>query len=830
MRFPELLQSGIASVAVCSALTAPVFAAGDFDLPPEVSVSSDSEFAPEFAVNASEDAEESDFELSNWLQDAQPPVVEFEPSVQSPTAATDLAASVFGDTDSNRSLLSQARRARTHAPGTNIVLGSEGRFRVTSDSGSLLGRSHSTRGVAIQSRNPIVTDPRIRGDRIGRLVASGSYWFPARQDLDTALSKIDSRVIENMIVVKGPYAVIYGPGFDFVDFELLPAPRYFNGPEQHGSTQLEYLTNGEQFYGRQSAWGGNDTYGYRVSYGHRTGNDYETGNGSHLPTSYNSRDLDLALGYDISPDSRIDFNYLRLDQTNVEFPGLVFDINALQTDGFSLTYALENQAEFDLLTAEGWYNRTAFTGDTFRSGKNRQIPSLVNQLDPNFGLGKAITNVDAYSAGYRLATSWGDPDESQLKTGTDLIYLGQRLDEIGNPFGENPFGGAPLDPRNYPIPRSHSSDIGLFAEQTTRPSDQLHVHVGGRVDFVSTDARNLTEGTEFYNFWPSRPVADFVEFKNAGLDQNFVLWSLFTTAQYEINDCWMATAGAGHGQRPPTLTELYASGSFIGATQPGLSFLEGDPELDPEKRTQIDLGLNGDFGRSRMALNGYYAWINDFITFEDVLGNAVNDFFNPFRPPALQRNFTPGRDFQNIVYTNTDLATLAGFEFLFERDLSDVVTGFATVSYVEGRDHTRNEVSRLAAFRRAPLTPPFFNGTEQRSLATNDDEPLPGIVPLEARVGLRWREPVADPGWGLELEARIVDNQDRVATSLYEQVTPGFTIWNLRGFWRPYDDFTIIAGVENFTDKYYREHLDYRSGLGVFQPGSSYYCSTELTY
>jgi outer membrane receptor protein involved in Fe transport len=52
----------------------------------------------------------------------------------------------------------------------------------------------------------------------------------------------------------------------------------------------------------------------------------------------------------------------------------------------------------------------------------------------------------------------------------------------------------------------------------------------------------------------------------------------------------------------------------------------------------------------------------------------------------------------------------------------------------------------------------------------------------------------------------------------------------LRGFWRPYDNFTVIAGVENFGNKYYREHLDYRSGLGVYQPGTNFYCSTELTY
>ena len=62
--------------------------------------------------------------------------------------------------------------------------------------------------------------------RAARLLASGSYWAPARQDLDTMLSKIDSRIISDMIVIKGPYSARYGPGFDFVDFQK----RHVSGP------------------------------------------------------------------------------------------------------------------------------------------------------------------------------------------------------------------------------------------------------------------------------------------------------------------------------------------------------------------------------------------------------------------------------------------------------------------------------------------------------------------------------------------------------------------------------------------------------------------------
>ena len=57
-------------------------------------------------------------------------------------------------------------------------------------------------------------------------------------DLDTMLSKIDARLIENVVIIKGPYSVLYGPGFDFVDLQLLRSPRYETGPEGQGAPVL----------------------------------------------------------------------------------------------------------------------------------------------------------------------------------------------------------------------------------------------------------------------------------------------------------------------------------------------------------------------------------------------------------------------------------------------------------------------------------------------------------------------------------------------------------------------------------------------------------------
>ena len=64
----------------------------------------------------------------------------------------------------------------------------------------------------------------------------------------------------------------------------------------------------------------------------------------------------------------------------------------------------------------------------------------------------------------------------------------------------------------------------------------------------------------------------------------------------------------------------------------------------------------------------------------------------------------------------------------------------------------------------------------------------------------------------MELSTRIAGRQDRVATSLMELPSAGFTVWDLRAYWQPRDRLLLVAGIENFTNLDYREHLDHRYG------------------
>ena len=234
--------------------------------------------------------------------------------------------------------------------------------------------------------------------------------------------------------------------------------------------------------------------------------------------------------------------------------------------------------------------------------------------------------------------------------------------------------------------------MGLFTEQVLPFDSGLSLRTGARVDFIGTDARDRVSGMGVYEGFP--PVVTekgLSELKQAELEQQFFPWMLYATAEQPLTTDWTLMGGASYGMRPPTLTELYSAGPFLGSLQPGLTYVEGDPELDPERMVQLDLGVRGDLGDLRLSVTGFYAWVFDYITYDDISLQYQPPFGEPFEP---------GQGLQQAAYVNTDLATLTGFEFLADQDFCSWLTGFAWMSYVQGDDHSRTDPSRLGSLQR----------------------------------------------------------------------------------------------------------------------------------
>jgi outer membrane receptor protein involved in Fe transport len=428
------------------------------------------------------------------------------------------------------------------------------------------------------------------------------------------------------------------------------------------------------------------------------------------------------------------------------------------------------------MTFDMWFNETRFNGDNLRPGKRRQIPQL-NDLGNGLAL-NIETNGDANSWGGRHAMTWGAVDAPQLTVGYDFRYISQAINELDTFFLPGAQGSLTT---NFPVPRSRQLDPGVFLDAALPVGEQLVFKAGSRVDFVSA---RIQQPLTFPD--PAGPtnLLDPNELgPNAFDTQHYDLVSAFATGEYKLTEEVSFLAGYGYAQRAPTLVELFADGPFLALLQNGFTFVKGQPNLREEQLHQVDLGMRANYERYRGGASAFCSWINDYITYD------------------LESEGTVVKNFNGYRYKNTGLATLIGGEAYSEYDLLDWLTPFGVISYVEGRDH-------------------------------DIEEPLPGIYPLESRVGVRVHDPDRSPRWAVEFTTRMVARQDRVATSLLEEPTGGFTIFDLRSYWLVRDNVLLTGGVENIGDRLYREHLDLRTGRrgGVFQPGVNIYVGMRVTY
>lgn len=656
--------------------------------------------------------------------------------------------------------------------------------------------------VQTQWRSSISESPFIRGFKNRQIYAqlNGQYFEPVRWDLDTIVSKVDPGIVQDVIVIDGPYSVQYGPGFTFMDIVTFPTPRC--QPAQY-RTSTSWLPNGQQIYGRETVSGGTQNFGYRFSYGHRNANNYRAGNGQYIPSHYNNGDILAEVGYNLSGFQRLELGYRRLDQNHTAYPGQFFDVSALQTNAFNMRYIDEDPTRsWTRLIAQGWYNQNSMAGNTFDITKQGVVQNVERSLtsfffpgiapgvslsSPNFPIfagfsGSTVGNLT--STGGRVTVQYGELDELSLLAGVDARVIDQRVSEYFtiSPFYANASTGTFIPvPQNFAtgMPRATMVNPGAFAETTVPWTTYFRSKLGARGDFVGTNANPATLPPNTGSLLPT------------GLSQTNGLYSFYMVNQLDLNEHWNANLSFGQAQRPPSLIDRYADGMFLGIIQSGYRRVIGDPNLRPERNWQIDLALNGNYENWRGYVRGYQSWVKDYITYSE---NAVRD--------------PTGAVLLNTL--NTPLAELRGFEAFNSFDLTPRITPFASAHYVYGIDQTIMQ-------------------------------PLTQIPPLQGFAGVRFHDPNGGAKWGLEAFATITREQSRpgvirvtnVPGALFpiEMRTGGWTIYNLRGYWNVSKNMMVSGGINNIFDKSYITHLALRTPpIYVFSPGISPYVSMDWVY
>jgi iron complex outermembrane recepter protein len=640
-------------------------------------------------------------------------------------------------------------------------------------------------------------DPRVRGYNSSQLNASanGMTQWRSIQDIDSLFSQIDPGVIDEITVIDGPYTSLYGPGFAFITANLLGPVRY-DCPQMHSATTFNYGSNGQILYGRENFLGGGRTWGAFFSYGVRAGNDYRAGGANSdwlVPSSFEKWDTMLSLSCDINAYSRIEFDMLHTEMNDVEMPGIVYDLDNSTNSQYNLRYIIQEDRKGPRqFLMQSWHQETFFRGDASSASKQQTFyQAFIAATAEQEGFAPPVNTLGqgyVASTGVRGLRTFGQTDGPQWTIGADWRRIQQRYLER-----DIDAQGADIYGEYYGTPESRADDVGVLTHLELPLSERLSLAAGGRVDYTkaSLDVND-----------PIVTLASDPDYTPGRNMPNYTLGMAYAMAKLKLNEHDTLSVGNGFAMRTPDLAELYSYEPFVPVIRFGNSFTEGTSSLRPEKNWQFDLGIASQRGPFRYGARGFYATIWDYITPIPLYIGApatsthyLGRNFEGFSPDLRTDIGLPSEngDTCQAEYhiANVGLATMAGGDLFGEVEIRKGITVFGCMSYVHGENLRPMHVTVDDAGNYI-VTP--IGGTE----------PLHGMYPFNGKISLRVFDPKKDK-WGMEFGARLVHSQHEVATSLAELGSPGFSVFDLRAYYRWREHVRLSLALENLFNRDYYE-------------------------
>lgn len=604
-------------------------------------------------------------------------------------------------------------------------------------------------------------DPVFRGmagSRLGILLDGETILGGCGMRMDPPTAYVFPSAYDRITILKGPQTVLYGPGnsagvvlFERTSQRYLEPRTSLEGALTLGS----FGRNDQLLDARHGA-----PAGYLQAVATRTAaDDYEDGSGRAVPSHYERWSAHLATGW--TPD----------ESTLLELSGVLSDgeaaygdrtMDGTKFDRRNLGLRFRRNTVSPLiatLEASVFYNAVDHVMDNFSLR-----PFTATAMMP----GRAVSNPDRLTFGGRFAATLLTETDFRLTAGAD--YQGNRhrirttRNEIADPYGAKP------------RMRDGRFDVaGAFAEATQPLGAASRLIAGGRVDFWRARDDRLAVAIGMMGSAPN-PTAQ--------VKRDEALPSGFVRFEHDLRPTVTGYIGLGHAERFPDYWELFSKESAATVS----AFL-----TDPERTTQLDVGLTHRAGKLSTSLAVFASRVNDFILIESGVA----------KPAAMGAARTA------TISRNVDAATRGG-----EASLS--------YAFAPG---WRADAS-LAAVRGE-------NRTDDRALAQQP--------PLEARFGLSY----STPRWSVGSLARLAARQDRFARNQGSIVgqdlgpSPGFAVFSLNAGWQPAARVQLTAGVDNVFDKTYAEHLS-RGGAMVAgfpppttrinEPGRTFWLKLQMKY
>lgn len=161
---------------------------------------------------------------------------------------------------------------------------------------------------------------------------------------------------------------------------------------------------------------------------------------------------------------------------------------------------------------------------------------------------------------------------------------------IGYQFNDSDF--AALGEEAFvPSVNTQNKALYLYEELALGNGEQKHkISFGGRLGYASVDSKNS---------------ASF----GAGQKNNFNPNSFALGGLYSLNKNWSLTSNLSHNERAPSYFELYANGAHLATGQ----FEVGNAQLSKEESNGLDVQIRYKDGKNSFSIGAYYTRFSNFI-------------------------------------------------------------------------------------------------------------------------------------------------------------------------------------------------------------------------
>lgn len=371
---------------------------------------------------------------------------------------------------------------------------------------------------------------------------------------------------------------------------------------------------------------------------------------------------------------------------------------------------------------------------------------MSNTRRPAYAAAHAVSPVNATVLGGRTEFGLQTSGANFLYAGVDFKHIGK--DGVRNRLVfKNTCTGATFDPPKAFVDKtwqdSNQDDLGVFLENKRTLNENMVWTLGIRSD------------VNMYSIHD--PDAGFLEqYNNEIKPDDHLDISATTSLTWFLPKNTNLYFALARSTRAPELSEL-----FINHLSIGMDAYEyiGNPDLLSEVNYQFDVRLEKKMAQVGFFADVYYAYINNYIT--AVVDETIPRVYTPCNDPKFTKQFR-----------NADEVFLTGFEAGFNWEIGPSLQYDLVVSYVYGQN-------------------------------ISWDEPLAEITPLTTATSLAYTH----NKFRAEIHGRVVDAQNRVASSFDESKTPGFAVFDIYANYSFFNKLDVALGVKNLFDKNYVEHL-----------------------